>query len=443
MKKTNKILCLFTAAIISISAFASTVNVSSYYEISKVYKNTGYYHDEPKIQVGNISYVFKKNVEYNEITIPYSATVVGIPNIAKVEIPKKVLYDGIEFTVTDLDLYGDYKLAKNKTELIQNKFTCVEEIILPDTIYNITEFGCFPNLKKVNIPKNTVIGRYSMENLIYDDKDSNLEESENYSYFRDCPKLKLTVDSNNPYYSYKNDMLLSKNGERLYMSFNSNSEVIIPDGVVFIFNDGGYGFKNVKKIILPATLRFIRDVYFPKLKEIRFPDNYKEIGYREFYKSGIKSIKFSKKATYIGHEAFSKCENLKSVTTPKRLKRIENYAFKACTELKSVKILSSKSSIGISTFEKCRSLKSVLINGAVFIDNKAFYNCKKLSKVTLKNKKSVPGIGRNAFKNTKKGIRFYVKNNKVAKSLKNRLHGSGVRNAKIIIGKRVIYKNIN
>ena len=47
-----------------------------------------------------------------------------------------------------------------------------------------------------------------------------------------------------------------------------------------------------------------------------------------------------------------------------------------------------------------------------------------------------------AFENTKKGIKFYVKNKKVAKSLKKQLKGSGVRNAKILIGKKVVYKNV-
>ena len=54
-----------------------------------------------------------------------------------------------------------------------------------------------------------------------------------------------------------------------------------------------------------------------------------------------------------------------------------------------------------------------------------------------------PEIQWNAFKNTKKGIKFVVKNKRVAKSLKKKLKGTGVRNAKILIGKKVVYQNIN
>lgn len=72
----------------------------------------------------------------------------------------------------------------------------------------------------------------------------------------------------------------------------------------------------------------------------------------------------------------------------------------------------------------------------------------------IKNKKIAPKIScvkgmpdptflyESAFSNTKKGIKFYVKNKKVAKSLKKQLKGSGVRNAKILVGKKVVYKNV-
>ncbi len=57
----------------------------------------------------------------------------------------------------------------------------------------------------------------------------------------------------------------------------------------------------------------------------------------------------------------------------------------------------------------------------------------------------LPYIGKSAFQNTKKGIKFVVKNKKVAKHLKKELKNkkSRVRNAKILVGKKVVYKNIN
>ena len=56
--------------------------------------------------------------------------------------------------------------------------------------------------------------------------------------------------------------------------------------------------------------------------------------------------------------------------------------------------------------------------------------------------KESPIIEDTAFKNTKDEIKFYVKNQTVAAQLNEQLKGSGVRNAKILIGKKVVYKNV-
>ena len=63
--------------------------------------------------------------------------------------------------------------------------------------------------------------------------------------------------------------------------------------------------------------------------------------------------------------------------------------------------------------------------------------------IVIKNQRKAPKVGHNAFYPDSKGIRFYVQNKKVAKDLKKKLKGSGIKKAKIIIGKKVVYQNIN
>ncbi len=63
-------------------------------------------------------------------------------------------------------------------------------------------------------------------------------------------------------------------------------------------------------------------------------------------------------------------------------------------------------------------------------------------KIILKNKKKAPKIHDNAF-DYANNIQFYVQNKKVAKDLKKKLKGSGIKKAKILIGKKVVYQNIN
>ena len=63
-------------------------------------------------------------------------------------------------------------------------------------------------------------------------------------------------------------------------------------------------------------------------------------------------------------------------------------------------------------------------------------------KIVLKNKMKAPKIQEGAF-DYAKNIRFFVQNKKVAKDLKKKLKGSGIKKAKILIGKKVVYQNIN
>ena len=499
--KLKKLFCLLTTAVIAVSAFAG--NAFAYYDGSTSYS------DAPRTRIGGFTYILKENVQYGEnVKVPYSATVVDIPNVQKVEIPGKITCDGLEFLVTDVDLCGDMVLYPVKP----NKYTNVEEVILPDTIYNITEFAYFPQILRVNIPKNTAIGRYYSEGFV--DYDYNQKKyivdrtiyysdlgskrvvfddftlSDQYGYFSYCnTKLKLSVDPNNPYYSYKNDLLLSKDGKEVYMSFNESTNITIPDGVENLYSLGGYNFYHVKNVNLPDTLKYlgggwssITKVTLPngleeigyeafensKLTKIVIPDSVKKIGERAFCGSNLKTIKFGKNLTVIGNGAFRACYNLKSVTIPKKVKEIEMSVFRDCKSLKSitipkkvekiyssafnnckniknVKILSSEVDIWCRAFYNCAKLKSVTINNAEKIDQRAFNNCKKLSKITINNKKKAPKMVRlvYGFRNTKNGLKFVVKNKKIAKQLKKRLKGSKVKNAKILIGKKVIYKNIN
>lgn len=427
--KTKKLMCLFTTACIFAGLFLNIPTVSS----------TAPYNKEPKIKIGDFSYIFSENVQYGSVKIPYSATVVEFPNIQKVELPSKVTYNGNEYTVTDIRVYGGYYVIKNNSELLRCQYPKIEEIVLPDTIYNITALDSFSNLKRINIPKNTVIRRnkkYFTETYYYDP-----ELTGGLSY---CPNLKLSLDPENPYYSYKNDMLLSKDGKTLFISFKSEKNIEIPDGVETVLDRGGYGFESVENVKFPNTLKYIGDYAFynSKITKITFPNSVKKIKDSAFLNSDLKKIKFGKNLTYIGMSAFRNCKGLKTITLPKKLKTIDYYAFEKCKNLKQVKILSNNIVIQYEAFAGCRKLTKITMDGAKKIETEAFRGCRKLSKVKIGNKRKAPKIEKRAFKNTKKGIKFYVRNKKVAKSLKKQLTDSGVKNAKILVGKKIIYNHV-
>ena len=442
--KIKKLICLLTTGVIAVSAFAGTVTASH----SDYYDGTIRYENAPETQIGSFTYILKKYVEYGSTKFSYSATVIDVPDIQKVEIPEKVSHNGIEFTVTDIELNGKYTVTKNKKTITKNKYNKIEEIVLPETIYNITEVAYLPNIKKMNIPKNTLIGRndYTEDYDYYYRRLTFCENSffdEEFLYFVECPYIKLSVDQDNPYYIYKNDMLFSKDEKDMYMSFNHSTDIIIPDGTECLMNNGGFGFKHIKSVKLPSTLESIWGEVFreSKLTKITLPESLKELHNGVFMGSSIKSVKFGNNITTVGDKIFKNCNNLKSITLPESVEDIGWYAFQGCDNLKSIKILSKKVFMFPNAIVGCKNLKSVTINGALEMPENAFKNCKKLAKIIINNKKRAPLIyqGNGKLKNSKKCLTFYVKNKKVAKGLKKEILKSKIKKAKIMIGKKVVY----
>ena len=69
--------------------------------------------------------------------------------------------------------------------------------------------------------------------------------------------------------------------------------------------------------------------------------------------------------TYIGYEAFWRCESLTSVTIPNSVTSIGEEAFDGCESLTSVTIPDGVTSIGYKAFKGCKSLTSVSIPSSV------------------------------------------------------------------------------
>ena len=153
-----------------------------------------------------------------------------------------------------------------------------------------------------------------------------------------------------------------------------------------------------------------------------------------------KKYKISKGTTSVD---FGSNKTVEKVILPSSVINLNSGAFDWCFKLKSVKLNEQLKIIEGYAFEKCKSLKSITIPKNVEeIQFWAFKNCRKLSKVKIESEEKAPIIEDTAFKNTKDGIKFYVKNQTVADQLNEQLKGSGVRKAKILIGKKVVYKNV-
>ena len=231
-----------------------------------------------------------------------------------------------------------------------------------------------------------------------------------------------------------------------------------------VYEITGYRNKNATNVVIPSSIdgKKIHSVIRPtfetrkNIKKVTYSNGIKEVDVETFENhKKLQEVMLPTSIRYIGSEAFHNCKNLKKVTLPNNV-FIYSGAFKNCVKLKNLnfkgtakydkdpEILTVTSDISKEAFANCVKLEKIKLE-IEGIEKKAFYNCKSLSKVIFKNAKKSPYIAKNAFKNTKKGIKFVVKNKKVAKQLKKQLKNkkSGVKNAKILIGKKVVYQNIN
>lgn len=124
-------------------------------------------------------------------------------------------------------------------------------------------------------------------------------------------------------------------------------------------------------------------------------------------------IKFDRKITTIGQEAFEHCTNLKSIIIPDGIKSIGWWAFERCENLESITIPKSVLEIDSDAFDNCKSIvkfegalaskdgrclvidnvlvavahkgftEFIIPNGIIKIARRAFQRCNQLSKITI------------------------------------------------------------
>lgn len=240
-------------------------------------------------------------------------------------------------------------------------------------------------------------------------------------------------------------------------------------GIIYeLWSDGSFTsnsvkdiFSSAKKIKIPNTINYNNKRY--EIDMLFFEENNGKYFTPEAAKT-CKSLSMDNADIFRGIFKWNKLKEIKAtniytyfgdIKNCKNLKNIFVSGYKQAEALvgeisdnKNLESITFKNIYQIETnaVNNCPKLQSIILSGNIgIIDTKAFSKCKSLSKVTFKNAKKSPYIAKNAFKNTKKGIKFVVKNKKVAKQLKKQLKNkkSGVKNAKILIGKKVVYQNIN
>lgn len=222
----------------------------------------------------------------------------------------------------------------------------------------------------------------------------------------------INVSTDNKSYMTKDNMLYSKDGKLLYMSFSNLESIVLPDGVEEIMPYAFY-FSKVKKISFPDSLKTIHELGFKgcqNLRNISFGKNIKNFSYDVFdrvvkikkiviskknpylkcvkgaiYSKNMKTLlfgsvsqknmKISNKTKIIRKGAFAYHTNPKKVIFLNKMISIPEECFLQ-SKVKEVVLPDTVKSIGKSAFSDCKQMRTIALPASLLsIKEKAFYNC--------------------------------------------------------------------
>ena len=314
----------------------------------------------------------------HEVTVPEGITVIGSQAFRQSNVTSVKLPSSLEIIVREA--FEGCSLLK--------------EIVIPEGVHTIDSYafsGCV-SLKEVKLPKTLkVIGFHAFQSC------SSLEEMKlpsslvtiDSEAFGLCENLKtvkcdaVIPDIHKSSFNgcsrlFDSNGLLIIGGVLLNLGYNAADEIVIPDGVEVI---GTEAFENIdhrlKKVILPSSVREIREDAFKncrELKKIRIPKSTEFISNTAFkwceklteitvdeensHFYSVDGILFSKEKDILIHIPGGK--KLTEYTVPKSVVTIESYAFQNCYDLRKICIPASVQNIGDEVFPRYWGRKSKL-----------------------------------------------------------------------------------
>lgn len=129
--------------------------------------------------------------------------------------------------------------------------------------------------------------------------------------------------------------------------------LIIPEGITEIPEQCFVNCQSFKKLVLPSTLRVIKDLAFynTRMEEVTFPDGLEILGEASFHGSGeLRKAILPNSCQELGEFVFSMCDSLKELRLPEGIKRIPTNFASYCYTLEKVEIPESVEEIGYNAF---------------------------------------------------------------------------------------------
>lgn len=347
MKKT--LLFIFLFQMISLAIYAHDFEVNGIY-----YK---------KLSDGNSVAVTYRYSTPMEINGEYS----GLVNI-----PSKVSYEGVEYTVKEI--------AESSFEGCDG----ISTIIIPETVVNIGKYN-FESSSLLNITIN-------QNNSVYASKDGVLFNKSMTELLRYPCALGTEYTVPDGVKVLKKDSFSDAELKKITLSssvetieddaFNDCeklAELVLNEGLQVIEGDFLDGCSSMKNVNIPASLlSFTADVKGDNVENINVAqgnsvyESHDGLLYGKGMnvlircprgKTGMLTLPYG--VSVIGEHAFKKCKNIVEISFPSSLRSINSSAFSSCEGLKNVDIPHGVTTIGEAAFQGCKSIVKMSIPSTV------------------------------------------------------------------------------
>lgn len=352
--------------------------------------------------------------------------------------------------VSDVEQVGAFHISNG---ILINYTGNSSHVVIPEGVEQLRN-GVFWNClsaKKITIPDTVKsLGGdtfYNCENLTYLTIPSSVVIMGD-NPFANCPKLNLVNKS--PHFVLDDGGLYTADMSRLiYCAINRESEVFkVPDGVISVSKHSFYNCKNLRRIIIPPSVRIMENNPFSNLPDMRLENNSPHFIFKDgalynktmstlfYYEHGTENTELTipEGVKIIGRHSFYSCQTIEKITIPRSVNIVGYNPFTNCLRLslenhsshfiyengtlynkdKTVLIYhsiqdhsdtffvpDSVRKIGRSAFFNCTNLREVVIpDGVSIIDRSAFANCSNLEEISIPE--SMETLGEWAFLNCSK-----------------------------------------
>ncbi len=218
--------------------------------------------------------------------------------------------------------------------------TTVTELTVPDEINGlpVTEIADF--------------GICNAESLTVIRIGKNVEEIGDWGLTNNPHLVEYVVDPSNPYFKDEDGVLFTKDGKTLvsypsgkgiefdvYGRATNAVEYAIPEGVEIIASKAFYKCGHVDISVFPSTLKRIEEKAFFKCYY------YEEFSKDNVLVSGLSNFSLPEGVEFIGKDAFAYDELLTDVTLPSTILEIGDFAFFNCKKMEKLTIYAKEDGI--------------------------------------------------------------------------------------------------